>query len=76
MRDHKIRGDFVCVGYELFEATRTGLIDGLLTMVLSHPLDAFARETVASMMRAKNATPEAGAQTVNLGFEIYTSENV
>ncbi len=76
MRDRKIKEDFVCVGYELFEATRTGLIDGLLTMVLSHPLDAFARETVASMIRAKNAAPESGAQTVNLGFEIYTSENV
>ena len=33
------RKDFVTVGYELFDATRTGLLDGTLTMVISHPLD-------------------------------------
>ncbi len=70
------RNDFVAVGYELFDATRTALIDGTLTMVISHPLEAFARETISTMIRAKKAGPEAGAQQVSLGFDIYTSENV
>ncbi len=76
MRDRKPQPGFVSIGYELFEATRVGLIDGILTMVLSHPLDEFARQTVATMIKAKKAGPEAGAQTVTLGFETYTSENV
>jgi LacI family transcriptional regulator len=70
------RDDFVAVGYDLFEATRAALIDGTLTLVISHPLDRFARETVATMINAKNAGPGAGAQHVTLGFEIYTSENI
>jgi LacI family transcriptional regulator len=70
------RSDFVTVGYELFDATRTALIDGRLTMAISHPMDRFARETVSAMVRAKKAGPQAGAQNVTLGFEIYTSENV
>lgn len=68
--------DFVVVGYELFDATRTALIDGIMTMAISHPLEALARETIATMIRAKKAGPGAGSQRVALGFEIYTSENV
>lgn len=76
LRDTPHREDFVSVGYELFDTTRAALIDGTLTMALSHPLDTFARETISAMIRAKKAGPAAGAQNVMLGFEIYTSENV
>lgn len=70
------RPDFVAIGRELFDATRLALIDGTLTMVISHPLDHFARETVNTMARMVRAGPEAGAPNLQLGFEIYTSENV
>ena len=70
------REDFVAVGYELFDATRSALIDGTLTMVISHPMETFAREAIAAMIKAKKAGPEGGAQRVALGFDIYTSENV
>lgn len=76
LRDLPRRKDFVAVGYELFDTTRTALIDGTLTMVISHPRETFAREAIAAMIRAKKAGPEGGAQRVALGFEIYTSENV
>lgn len=76
LRDVPKRRDFVAVGYELFEATRDALIDGTLKMVISHPLDRFARATIETLVRAKKAGPEAGAQRVALGFEIHTSENV
>jgi LacI family transcriptional regulator len=76
IRDSQPREGFVAVGYELFEATRTALIEGTLTMVISHPMDAFAREAIAAMIRAKKAGPDAGAQRVAMNFEIYTSENV
>ena len=70
------RKDFVAVGYELFDETRTALIDGTLSMVISHPMETFARETISTLVKAKKAGADAGAQRVALGFEIYTSENV
>lgn len=76
LRDTPRRDDFVAVGYELFDETRAALIDGTLTMVISHPMETFARETISTLIKAKKAGADAGAQRVALGFEIYTSENV
>jgi len=76
LRERPKHDDFVTVGYELFDATRAALIDGTLTMVISHPMETFAREAIATMIKAKKAGPDAGAQRVALGFDIYTSENV
>jgi len=76
LRDRPRREDFVTVGYELFESTRTALLDGTLSLVISHPLQELAQETVAAMVRAKQGGPEAGAQRVSLDFDIYTPENV
>ncbi len=76
LKEAKRRPDFVAVGYELFDATRAALIDGTLSMVISHPIDTLAKEAITTLIRAKNTNPEAGAQTVTLGFDIYTSENV
>lgn len=76
LRNVKRRKDFVAVGYDLFDETRAALIDGTLTMVISHPMEIFARETVATLIKSKKAGANAGAQRVALGFEVYTSENV
>lgn len=70
------RHDFVTVGYELFDDTRAALIDGTLSMIISHPMERFARETVATLMKAKSAGPDAGAHRVTFGFDIYTPESV
>lgn len=76
LRDSPRREGFVSVGYELFDATRTALVDGTLTMVISHPLERFAERTIATLVRAKKAGVEAGAQTDTLAFDLHTSENV
>lgn len=76
LRDTPKRDDFVAVGYELFDETRAALIDGTLNMVISHPIETFARETLSTLVKAKKAGTDGGAQRVALGFEIYTSENV
>lgn len=76
LREAPKRKDFVAVGYELFDATRSGLLDGTLTAVISHPLEALAQETIARMIKAKKSGTENGAQRVALNFDIYTSENV
>jgi len=39
-------------------------------------MDEFARQTIATLIRAKKAGTDAGAQRSTLGFEIYTPENV
>ncbi|PVH30680.1 substrate-binding domain-containing protein [Pararhodobacter oceanensis] len=76
LREAPRRGDFVTVGYELFPETRAALIDGTLSMVISHPMEVFARETINTLIKAKQADIDAGAQYVALGFDIYTPENV
>ncbi|WP_424930735.1 LacI family DNA-binding transcriptional regulator [Amaricoccus tamworthensis] len=76
LREATKRKDFIAVGYELFDATRDALIDGTLKMVISHPMDRFARAAIDAMIRAKKSGAGTGTQRVALGFEIYTSENV
>lgn len=76
MRDCTRRDDFVAVAYELVDATRAALIDGRLTVVISHPLELFAQEAVSAMVESRKAGPDTGARNVSLRFEIYTSENV
>ena len=75
LREGKTRDDFVAVGYELFDTTRSALADGTLTMVIGHPMDAFAREAIATLIKSKAAGADGGAHRTALGFEIYTSEN-
>ena len=55
---------------------RAALIDRTLKMVISHPMVKMARERISSLIKAKHAGVEGGAQRVALGFDIYTSENV
>lgn len=76
LRNTPKREDFIAVGYELFEDTRAALIDGTLSLVISHPLQRFAHETISTLVKAKEAGPHSGARRVTLGFDIHTSENV
>lgn len=69
-------GQIVMVGYQLMELTRAALLDGSMTVVISHPLPLMARETVAGMLRACAAGAEGGNWTSIIPFEIYTRENI
>lgn len=64
------------LGLELFDLTRAGLIDGTLTMCLSHPLQDLARATIDVLIKARNAGTAAGRQSVLLPFSIHTRENI
>ena len=70
------RPDFVTVGYELFDATRSALIDGTISLLISHPIERFGRETIATLLKAKLSGSEGGAHRVTLDFDIYTPESV
>lgn len=76
IRESGRAGQLVTVGYTLMESTRAGLLDGSLTLVISHPFERLARETIQATIRAKNAAQDAGTQSVQIPFEIYTRENV
>jgi LacI family transcriptional regulator len=69
-------GEVVTVGYDLIESTRAGLLDGTLTLVLSHPFRTLGRETIAALVRARKAGAAAASQSVVVPFEIYTRENL
>ncbi len=68
--------ELIVIGYELFEATRNGLIDGSMTMSICHPIFPMARQTIQSLIDAKVRGVVAGATTTHLNFEIYTSQNI
>ena len=67
-------GKMVVVGYDLTEVTRAALLDGTMTLVISHPLGALARDAIDGMIRAC-ASPGSN-QTSIVPFEIFTRENI
>jgi LacI family transcriptional regulator len=67
-------GQIVVVGYDLTEVTRSALLDGSLSLVISHPLSHLAREVIDGVVRA--CANEGGNQTSIVPFEIYTRENI
>lgn len=69
-------GKIMGLGFELTDNTRAGLLDGTLTMVLGHPLERLAQETINGMLRALKQGAEAGKQITVLPFETYTRESV
>lgn len=69
-------GKIVVVGHDLMDTTKRGLLDGTLTLVISHPFGTIAHETISAMIRAKQSGPEAGGQSVLVPFELYTRENI
>jgi LacI family transcriptional regulator len=69
-------GHIMGLGFELTDNTRAGLLDGTLTMVLGHPLDRLAQETINGMLRAIKLGAEAGKQITVLPFETFTRESV
>lgn len=69
-------GRIVVIGYDLTDVTRAGLVDGTLTMVLSHPLDRMAHEAIDGMIAACT-TPTPGANSTRIvPFDVFTRENL
>ena len=67
-------GQIVVVGYDLTEVTRSALLDGSLTVVISHPLARLAKEVIDGVVRA--SANHGANQTCIVPFEIYTRENI
>lgn len=79
LRDMGRAQEIVTVGYELMDVTRTGLLDGTLNLIISHPLNRMAEATMQAMLAA---TAEGVDRTkvllpsIKLPFEIFTPENM
>ncbi|MDE2446901.1 MAG: LacI family DNA-binding transcriptional regulator [Alphaproteobacteria bacterium] len=69
-------GHVHCIGYQMMESTRQGLLDGSLTLAISYQLEAFAEVTITGMINAQKAGKDATPQTHILPFEIYSRENI
>lgn len=66
----------VTVAHQLMDYTRTGLLDGTISMVLNDPLDKLAQAAFAIMIRSCTHPEERGRTTTVLPFEIFTRENI
>ncbi|MES2666922.1 MAG: LacI family DNA-binding transcriptional regulator [Pseudomonadota bacterium] len=76
LRNSDRAGRIVVVGYQLMDVTRAALLDGTMTVAISHPLKLMAQETVTGMMQACASRSGAGNWTSIIPFEIYTRENI
>jgi LacI family transcriptional regulator len=72
------QAEIIVIGHELMESTRSGLVDGVLDLVISLPREATARALVALMVRAPlPMAPEGSpAASVMLPFDLVTAENI
>lgn len=68
--------DLVVVAYENMDITRAALLDGILTLVIAHPLPRLAAEAINGMLRAVEAHDGGGNYTSVVPFEILTRENI
>ncbi len=76
LREDEVFRRIVTVGLDLTRPIRTGLIEGVLKLVIAHPMERFAETTVRAMADATDGDRAAGTAAHVLPFDIYTAENV
>ncbi|MBO9123788.1 MULTISPECIES: LacI family DNA-binding transcriptional regulator [unclassified Rhizobium] len=69
-------GTLVVVGYELMDNVRSALLDGALTLSISHPLAQLASEAISGMISAVASKEANPSYTKIVPFNLYTRENV
>jgi LacI family transcriptional regulator len=71
-----IANNLVVVGLDLTPEARSGLLDGIIQLILLHPAKALAEATIDLMIAATSG--QATVENVQriLPFEIYTQENL
>jgi len=76
LRSQGRAGRIVVVGYDLMDVTRAALLDGSMTLVISHPLERLAREAIDGMVSACSSTDGGGNRTRIVPFDLFTRENL
>ena len=76
LRDEATGRRIAMVCHELTPENRAGLIDGVVTMILSTPPSALAGRAVDAMLRAlASPAPDFPSQTI-LPFDVFIAENL
>lgn len=76
LRTAGLAGRIVTVGYDLTDITRAALLDGTMTIVISHPLDRLAAEVIDGMVDACTSQATGNNWTRIVPFELLTRENL
>lgn len=76
IKEHGLGGKLVTVCHDLTPVTQAALIDGTITLSISHPLERMAVTAVEAMAAAATGNSNIAAPTPRLPFEILTSENI
>jgi len=66
---------FLVIGTELTDATRGALAEGWLDMILAHPVDRVAAETVRNLVRMLDQSEAAPRLHRTVPFEVLIGEN-
>ena len=76
LRDEGAAERVVTVGLDLTDQTRSGLIDGTVRLVLSHPFRPLAEAAVTAMLGTIESGRADQPRQVLLPFDVFTPENV
>ena len=77
LREHSsLAKDLMVIATDLTPEARSGLLDGVVKLVLSHPIKALTEATIDLMIEATSENPPPEATQRILPFEIYTPENL
>lgn len=76
LRNRGRNRNLITIGHELFDETKTALLDGTLTMVISHPLEALAKDTIATLVQANSESENNVIPDIFIPFDMFTSENL
>ena len=71
-----IAKNLTVIATDLTPEARVGLIDGVVQLVLSHPMKALTEATIDLMVEATSGSAPLAAVQRILPFEVYTPENL
>jgi LacI family transcriptional regulator len=66
----------IVVGLDMTDESRSDLIDGVIKVMLGHPLGPLAAATIQAMVRATDPHGAAAQAEIVVPMEIFTAENV
>ncbi len=75
LREEPASRSIVMICQDLMGQTRAGLMDGIVDLVISHPVDDLARHTVDAMLRSVQHS-DPGHREVVVPFDVTIAENM
>lgn len=76
IREEKLEGKLIAVVNELTPESRAALADDVVTLAISTPTAALARETISLMIQAIDKGPTGAPGQTFLPFDLFTPENI